>query len=103
MGKKTFKPITRAVAGVATGGLSEIALAGSNAFKPKTPKPPAVPVLDQEGTTLPDEGATSEAAERIRRRARAQAATSGRASTILTSPLGLTEPAPTSRRLLLGR
>jgi hypothetical protein len=64
--------------------------------------PPAPPEAAQPASRVPtvDDKAPGEAAERQRRRQSGQA---GRRSTVLTSPLGLTEPASTSRRQLLGR
>jgi hypothetical protein len=61
---------------------------------------PAVPPSAEPTSDVPSMDDGTEAAQRQRRR---QATASGRSSTVLTSPLGLTEPASTSRRQLLGR
>jgi hypothetical protein len=72
-------------------------------IKKEAPIPePSAPSSVSQPSSVPslDDKAPGEAAERQRRR---QASAGGRKSTILTSPLGLTEPASTSRRQLLGR
>lgn len=92
--------IGRAVGGVATLGLSELALGAVS--KPKIPAAPALPTPPKIPKPQDTAGA-NEAAEAVRRAARSRSATGGRGSSILTSPLGLTEPADTAKRTLLGR
>lgn len=73
--------------------------AGDQPAAPPTPETPTIEASGTEGDT----GAPEEAQIRQRRRGQQRSLLSGRRSSILTSPLGLTEPATTSRRQLLGR
>lgn len=93
--------VTRGIGDVFSGLLPGI-LGGGRDRQPALPAPPAAPDIPASQRRVPgvDDAAVGETAERQRRR---QAAASGRTGTILTSPLGLTEPAATARRQLLGR
>lgn len=64
--------------------------------KPEVPEAPTPPVLSSAEDDLTREGEV-----RSRRRARGRVV-SGRSGSILTSPLGLSEPATTSLKQLLG-
>jgi hypothetical protein len=81
-----------------------------NPLRPRTPPPPPVPPVPPvpslpsiPGSPDPSSTDVTGVVDRAARKASQQARTGGRLSTILTSPLGLTEPATTSRRILLGR
>lgn len=75
-----------------------------NPLRPKIPAPPPVPTLPSiPGSPDPSSGNLVDASERAAKRLSQQARAGGRTSTILTSPLGLNEPATTSKRMLLGR
>jgi len=100
--RKAFKTPARVGAGVFTLGGSELARQGLDSLKPDIPdaQGPTGGVLD-EGEPVPGE-TPEEAALRKRRQLAAQALLTGRASTVNTSPLGLTESATTQPRTLLG-
>lgn len=77
-------------------------LGESTGVVPRVAKPGAVPTPPKPDLELKEaeKGKTPiEAAERIKRESKRR----GRKSTILTGPLGLKEPAETSKRVLLGR
>lgn len=84
-----------------TAGLSEVDLALQRGRKPAPPPVPSLPSIP--GTPDPSSTDVPGVVDRAVKRASQQSRTGGRLSTILTSPLGLTEPALTSRRTLLGR
>ena len=111
--------VGRALLGATTFGLGEVALqvgeaaSGSSglgkgpigtlseAIAGKPPAPPKVPTLPKLRPIVGE--SPKETAERARKFLAQQAERRGRQSTILTSPLGLTETPPVGRRTLLGR
>jgi hypothetical protein len=68
--------------------------------KPKAPTLPTLPPPPPVDTSASDAAAAESAGAAQRKRASAPGA--GRAGTILTGPRGLTTPAPTQRKTLLG-
>ena len=71
--------------------------------KDKAPAPPPVPSVPDKPVADSSDETGSEASIRQKRKLSQQAVLAGRKGTVLTSPLGLTEPAPTAKRFLLGR
>lgn len=71
--------------------------------KDKAPAPPPVPNVPDKPVVDSSDETGSEASIRQKRKLSQQALLAGRNATVLTSPLGLTEPAPTAKRVLLGR